>query len=145
MDSAFLKQKLGFEETLISIDIDKAGKISFSMPEHLKNKKGIYVFVLGEKFPRLKGETDILYIGSTTRTYGERLSQYINPDVEGRQRTNRRINNGLRRLLQNGKLVFLLFKPMEDNPRIKELENQLIEMFEKEHWELPPYNHQSGG
>lgn len=96
---------------------------------------GVYVFrnAGAKTFGRLRGQSDILYIGSTESEGGlkQRFSHYLHPGPT--QWTNQRIHNLLRRY------------PMEiawfvcDNP--VNLENNLLKQYISEHDELPLLNH----
>lgn len=103
--------------------------------EEAPRRKGIYIIRVetGKPFGRLQGESDILYIGSTTSDGGlkQRLMQYFHPGPT--QWTNRRLND------------FLKKYPMEiascpcEEP--KNLEHDLLRRYLSEHDELPPFNH----
>jgi hypothetical protein len=100
--------------------------------------KDIGVYVIrkagGRRFGRLRGKSDILYIGSATSQGGlkQRLQHYFRPGR--RQLTNQRINE------------FAKKYPMEvawclsHEPN---LEYELLKQYLKEHDELPPLNHAS--
>jgi hypothetical protein len=93
---------------------------------------GIYIMKHIEPFGRLRGTSDILYIGSTTSSIRQRLLGYLNPGPT--QRTNIRIN----KMLQKYNIRISWHKM--DHP--KELETQLLEQYYKEHDEQPPFNFQ---
>ena len=98
-------------------------------------QSGVYVLrkAQGVLFGRLRGESDILYIGSTQARGGlkQRLRQYLHPGPT--QWTNLRIHE--------------LAKKCEmevgwcqcDEPR--NIEHQLLQQYLQEHDELPPLNH----
>ena len=95
---------------------------------------GVYVIRRnGDRFGRLRGNSDILYIGKTTGQNGMRvrIGAYFNPGLT--QWTNQRIHLFLQRQM-----------PMEisfvvtENPR--QLESQLIQQYIEDHDELPPFN-----
>ena len=108
------------------------------------NNTGVYVFVLGEKFNRLIGETDILYIGQsggTKRGKGRpvynRLIDYCIGSEKAPQ--DKRVHDSLERLIKAGKSVILFFKAVEKNNCEKE-ESDLLKQFSGKHIELPPLN-----
>jgi len=98
---------------------------------------GIYIFRMarGECFSRLKGETDILYIGSGEGKQGlkGRLQQYLRP---GRtQWTNKRIHAMAKKYAME--IAWCLWKEAGN------LELQLLRQYFDDHDELPPLNHAS--
>jgi len=99
------------------------------------DQRGAYVFrsVGGRSFGRLKGKSDILYIGSTTSKRGlrQRFYNYLHPGPT--QWTNQRIHDLLKRY-QMEVAWFVCKKPVN-------IENSLLTQYEREHDELPPLNH----
>ena len=93
---------------------------------------GIYIMRLGKHFGRLRGTSDILYIGSTTSSIRQRLGGYFNPGPT--QRTNIRIN----KMLQKYTIQVAWYET--ENP--KKLETKLLEQYFEEHDEQPPFNYQ---
>jgi len=98
---------------------------------------GIYIFRMarGECFSRLKGETDILYIGSGEGKQGlkGRLQQYLRP---GRtQWTNKRIHAMAKKYAME--IAWCLWEEAGN------LELQLLRQYFDDHDELPPLNHAS--
>ncbi len=93
---------------------------------------GIYVMRINESFGRLRGSSDILYIGKTTSSIRQRLAGYLNPGST--QRTNIRINN----MLERYPIEIAWF--LTDNP--SQLETTLLEQYFEEHDEQPPFNYQ---
>jgi len=93
---------------------------------------GIYIMKHSEPFGRLRGSSDILYIGSTISSMRERLAGYLNPGPT--QRTNIRIN----KMLQ--KYTIRIAWHETDNP--KQLESKLLVRYFNEHDEQPPFNYQ---
>lgn len=95
---------------------------------------GIYIFRIaqGKRFGRLKGESDIMYIGSTKGSRGlrGRLQQYFSP---GRtQWTNKRI-----RAMAKKYSMEIAWYPYAEAGN---LELQLLRRYFKDHDELPPLN-----
>lgn len=113
----------------------------------LKNKEGIlerstldigvYIIRTDKSFGRLKGSSDILYIGKTNTKGGfkTRMKQYFNPGPS--QLTNIRINNFL-----NNNHVFMEILFLKDNDP-ESLERDLLKKYMEEHLELPPFNRNS--
>lgn len=103
--------------------------------EKAPSKQGVYILRKngGQSFGRLKGKSDLLYIGSTEANNGlkQRLKQYLNPGPT--QWTNLRINKLLKKY--NVEVSWCL----SNEPR--NLEHQLLNRYLNEHDELPPFNH----
>jgi excinuclease UvrABC nuclease subunit len=94
-------------------------------------KPGAYVIRMsgGKLFPRLKGETDIVYIGSS-KNLRRRFYWFLKPGPT--QWTSQRIN-------QFSKKYRLEIAWLEnDNP--KNIEHNLLRDFLSQHDELPPLN-----
>jgi len=89
----------------------------------------------GKYSGRLKGESDILYIGSTEGKHGlrGRLQQYLRP---GRtQQTNKRIYEMAKKY--DMEIAWCLCGEASN------LEHQLLRRYFEDHDELPPLNHAS--
>ena len=98
---------------------------------------GIYIFRMaqGKRLERLKGESDIFYIGSTEGKHGlrGRLQQYLRP---GRtQWTNKRIREMAKKY--DMEIAWCLCGEASN------LEHQLLQRYFEDHDELPPLNHAS--
>jgi hypothetical protein len=76
MNSKELESK-GFKE-FPNFDIKKCGLKKY--PEYIDwlAKSGVYVFCLEDEFPRLKGETDVLYIGQAGNRNGRPIWRRLN-------------------------------------------------------------------
>jgi len=113
------------------------GTFKFNI-EGYEDKKGIYVFILDEEFPRFKGKTDILYIGKTENTFKSRFSGYKNPSKD--QRTNRKLYRYFKQLLEEKKDIYVLLLSYEDIKKVilenldehEEILNQQLEEFKKD-------------
>lgn len=98
------------------------------------NSLGAYVIRhKGGQFGRLRGNSDILYIGKSTGQNGmrARINSYFNPGPT--QWTNQRIHSFLQREVPM-EISFVI----TENPR--QLESQLLQQYVKDHDELPPFN-----
>ena len=101
---------------------------------------GVYAFRLNKKFKRLKGETDIIYIGKSNQNPSRnkrpglwhRLNNYRQNNKGGSQRL-KDIEN-----LFGGKNKIQYAYEVCDNPR--EVEKELLESYYEIHMELPPMN-----
>ena len=99
-------------------------------PEH-----GVYVMRLNRVFGRLKGESDILYVGSTDDLHQRIVNNYW----RGRGgETTKRIRNYLfsKNYLSQVEVSWVVCQ----SP--KNLEAKILERYENEHHELPPWNRQ---
>lgn len=100
-------------------------------------EQGVYVIrkSRGQCFWRLRGQSDIFYMGSTIAKGGlkQRLSQYLHPGPS--QLTNIRIN----KLLNKYEMEVAWCTCNEPG----NLEHQLLRQYVEEHDELPPLNHAS--
>jgi hypothetical protein len=105
--------------------------------QSVPKQHGIYVFRMaqGECFKRLKGESDILYIGSTEGKHGlrGRLQQYLRPGPT--QLTNKRIHAKAKKYGME-----IAWCPCDE---ASNLELQLLHQYLEDHDELPPLNHAS--
>ncbi len=97
-------------------------------------KPGVYAIRMknGVRFGRLRGESDIVYMGRTAKGLRGRLRQYFNPDPT--QLTNRRVNQLMRRYD-----LEVAWKE-DQNPSITE--HNLLLQYVTDHDELPPLNRQ---
>ena len=100
-------------------------------------RHGIYIFRVarGECSRRLKGESDILYIGSAEGKHGlrGRLQQYLRPGPT--QWTNKRIHAMAKKY--NMEVAWCLSEEASN------LEFQLLHRYFEDHDELPPLNRTS--
>jgi hypothetical protein len=98
---------------------------------------GIYIFRMARSkfFGRLKGESDILYIGSAESKHGlrGRLRQYLHPGPT--QWTNKRIREMAKKYAME--IGWCLCEEASN------LELQLLHRYIDDHDELPPLNHAS--
>jgi hypothetical protein len=96
---------------------------------------GVYILrqAGGKLFGRLRGSSDILYVGSSTCKGGlrQRLSHYFHPGPT--QWTNLRINRYL------GKYMMEVVWLPTSNPL--NLEHKLLTRYIEDHDEQPPFNH----
>lgn len=128
------------------MDSASIGHLGFSVwhPFQLTDKESILkmattdmgVYVIrrkGDRFGRLRGRSDILYIGKTEARKGmnARIGAYFNPGPT--QWTNQRINLFLKRR----EPMEISFVIMRSPGR---LESQLLAQYLAEHDELPPLN-----
>ena len=105
--------------------------------EHVPRQHGIYIFRMarGECFSRLKGESDIFYIGSAEGNHGlrGRLHQYLRPGPS--QLTNKRIHTVAKKY--DMEIAWCVCEEAGN------LELQLLHRYLEDHDELPPLNHAS--
>ncbi len=100
---------------------------------------GVYIILLGGSEPRLRGNSDIAYIGKATNLKGlrGRVRQYFHPGPT--QRTNKAMNQ---RLCGDACVLRIGFISADSAASARRLESDLLIQFEREHQQLPPYNRQ---
>jgi len=129
LDSASL-EKYGFKEWYKLIDIRK-GVVDVPVAPT------VYVIRFNRKFGRLKGESDILYIGSTSDLHHRIVENYL------RGRGGKTVKRIRKYLLNKGYLeVAEVSWIVTENH--EELENRLLKEYEEYHHELPPWNRAGG-
>ncbi len=108
---------------------------------------GIYVLAVEKRFCRLRGDTDILYIGQSGgakrgkgRYMRERLGDYCIGSASAPQ--DKKVHDTLQQLPRNVGKVVVLYKPQPREDCLK-AEKELLEEFRSEHLELPSLNDQS--
>jgi hypothetical protein len=103
--------------------------------DYADEKTGIYEIRMkdGKKFGRVRGESDIVYIGSTTKSFKSRFRGYMKPDRS--QKTNQHV-----KWFSTKYELEVAFLPIE---KPKFYESLLIDAYIADHDELPPLNHQS--
>lgn len=104
--------------------------------EKIPEEAAIYVFCLKREIERLRGKTDIIYVGETSDLQN-RMDEYSG-NWKKRGGTGHRICKNLRRLGEHVNLFFKLAEKL-NTPR-REYEGQLLTEFSKEHHELPSWN-----
>ena len=103
--------------------------------DYADKKAGVYEIRMkdGRKFGRVRGESDIVYIGSTTKSFKSRFRGYMKPGRD--QPTNQHVKWFSKKY--EIEVAFLLI----GKPRL--YESLLIDTYIADHDELPPLNHQS--
>ncbi|MEM0149194.1 MAG: hypothetical protein QW346_02935 [Candidatus Micrarchaeaceae archaeon] len=99
--------------------------------EYATNENGVYCMRLQEAICRVKGKSDIAYIGSATNGFKTRFRGYMNPGPT--QKTNIRVKEFSRKYKLE--VSFLV----TDKPKF--YESLLLEEYLADHDELPPLNH----
>jgi hypothetical protein len=100
----------------------------------------VYALLHEHAFGRLKGESRILYIGSTGMLGGDsdscRLRIYRYPNGQHARELRRRTEL----LIASGAAVTFQWKDVATKDEATLLESVLLERYAEEHWELPPFN-----
>ena len=94
-------------------------------------KAGVYTISSKKEFGRVKGKSNIIYIGSSNNVR-KRLLKLIN--VKKKHTANKRIEQ----LKEHG---ISLFFGVEYSSKYKDLEHNKIETYVRKHLETPPLNH----
>jgi hypothetical protein len=113
--------------------------------DHAPEKPGVYIFRLirTPTLARLKGHSDIIYIGSTKkgeRTLRDRLKDHLRPRGDKRD-----LGYRLKRVTDEAGSVEVAWRVFDSHDSAQECERQLLKRFEKDHIELPPLNRQETG
>jgi hypothetical protein len=97
---------------------------------------GVYVVRATKAVKRIRGESDIVYIGSACNQNGlrGRISQYFSPGPT--QITNKRILA----LIEESADYEIGWRPVAAKSRVVELEQELLERYFTDHGERPPQN-----
>lgn len=95
---------------------------------NVPHQSGVYFVFNDKEFPRLKGKTKIVYIGTATNLY-KRLT--------GRRNALPRFTT----LRKNGFSLTFKFYTTKTREEARELEAKKLKIFERNHLELPPLNH----
>ena len=108
-----------------------------SLLSKVPRSMGVYAFRHAEPFSRVRGSSDILYIGSATNRNGlrGRIGQYFSPGPT--QRTNQRI---LALITQEKGAYSVSWVETHEIARAKAFEQDLLGKYLQEHGELPPQN-----
>jgi hypothetical protein len=96
---------------------------------------GVYAIRNGTDYNRLRGQSDIYYIGCATNANGLRFRIYQMFHPGPTQSTNKRV---LKELSETPTLEISYFETPTANAKM--LESALLERYENEHGELPPGN-----
>lgn len=98
------------------------------------DRPGVYQVRVDFTFGRLKGNSSVVSIGSAVPNLRRRLlDQRIgNPD--------RFLSRAEKWLRQAGHTLQFRYATTVDGPTARNLEAQMLEDYEREHWELPPSN-----
>ncbi len=119
-------QKYGFKEWYRLTDIIK-GIVEVPITP------ATYALRLDHKFGRLRGSSDLLYIGSTSNLHFRIIENYLG----GRgDKTTKRIRDYLfnKGYLEATEVSWIITQNYE------KIESKLLAEYEKEHHELPPWN-----
>src|SRR5260370_32446501 len=103
-------------------------------------KPGIYVFRLNQAINRLKGKSDIVYIGSTVkgrRTIQDRLKDHL-----GVRKVERNTAYYLERVQREVNTLEVSWKALETHDEAMDEERVLLVKYMADHIEFPPLNRQ---
>jgi len=106
----------------------------------IQNGPAVYALLHEHAFGRLRGESRILYVGSTGRLGGDsdscRLRIYRYPNGQHARGLRRRTEL----LIDSGVVVTFHWKDVATKEDALVLESMLLDQYAVEHWELPPFN-----
>ena len=113
--------------------------------KQVSTRPGIYVIRKHSgQFGRLRGKSDILYIGSTETTGGlrTRLRRYLYPSRHST--TDNRVHQFLKRYEMD--IAWCAFEKPHQSHKLKSYkprnaEYRLLQLYVEQHYELPPLNH----
>lgn len=116
-------------------------RFSKTTVDRARREPGVYVFRLaeGRTFPRLVGESDLVYIGSST-SLQRRLRDHLRPREDERD-----IGYRLKRVEDQVSALELAWKTFETYGDAETLEWELLEQYQRDHIEFPPLNRQESG
>jgi excinuclease UvrABC nuclease subunit len=103
--------------------------------ERAPGQPGVYIFRLAESFRRLKGDSDLIYVGSGS------LRNRLRNHLTGRGDVNRRLERVAREI---GTLE-LAWRTHATAQEAKDNEGELLAVYDSEHLELPPLNRSESG
>jgi hypothetical protein len=116
--------------------------------EEYGNHAGVYVITANQKFPRVCGESDIMYFGSAGRTKKDKgvvgrlwchLPPKEWPSAKYHEKGIGKELEELKRRCPHLKFSFR-YRFMRSKEAAEREETRLIEEYRKKHLELPPYN-----
>lgn len=110
---------------------------------HFSSAPAVYALMLGERFPRLLGSSQVLYIGQTGQLGGDsdRSRLYGHRYPSGPH--GRLIRSKADRLLDLGHTITFRWAVVEDKETSRRIEAALLQMHLDEHLEFPPFNGKS--
>jgi len=117
-----------------NLSINNWKKFKNIQENNIPGKKGLYVLRLNERFGRLKGSSDILYIGWSENLRHRLWDNYKTGTGGG---TTQRVHNYLKKKDYSERVEIGWEVGV---PRDKE--KRLLKQYEQEHHELPPWNRQ---
>lgn len=128
MNSKYLLQS-GFSG---SVRLKIEGEQNF---EKIPIKAAVYALVYQKLFRRLKGNSDIIYIGSTFNRRGlrKRIRQFLHPGPT--QTTSIRVNALIREI---GSVA--VYWRLMNKRNVRKKEKSLLKKYYNDHRELPPLN-----
>jgi len=115
-------------------------------PERVAASPAVYMIALERPFPRFRGTSRILYVGSTRRIGGQtstcRLRTYRNPGNGHGKYIGRVLRFLMAERADAVPLLYMCVKP--DANAARRSERRLLRQYKYEHLELPPLNRRTG-
>lgn len=111
----------------------------------LEGLPAVYMLTLGRRFGRLRGSSNILYIGQTGELGGDtqkcrlRIYRYPNGDHA------RKLRRAVEELLASNERVAFGWRLLATKEDAEAEESRLLQVYRQEHLELPPFNNKPSG
>lgn len=102
--------------------------------EDVPDEPGVYEIRTDYEFGRLRGNSRVVYVGSTVKSLKKRLVHQRIKDPE------KNLSGTEKLLREAGHALEFRFATAPDGKTAKHMEAQRLMDYEKEHWELPPGN-----
>lgn len=111
-------------------------KTVFSTPEAKINKEIVYIWATDKNISRLKGESNIIYIGKTINSIHDRHFKYANLEATGRRNRPR-----YKHIIESfGPISFYVTNYKDIGSNVKDAEKKLLQAYFDDHLEYPPLN-----
>ncbi|MHB8058416.1 MAG: hypothetical protein ACYDHC_11050 [Desulfuromonadaceae bacterium] len=127
---------MAFPEKISNLAADDFRKV-FGCEMAGKSKEVVYVWRSEEKIRRLKGESDIIYIGQTKHSFRERYYQYA-----GMHATTKANSLKFKHIIENYGAISISVAPFSKyGESLQKAEGQLLWWYFQNHCEYPPINY----
>lgn len=104
------------------------------------DEAAVYAICTSDSFPRLRGNSSVVYIGSSLRLGGRSDGSRLYSYRYSPQPHSKKIRDGVAALEQDGYSVHLRWLQMKTEQEAREFESKLLAQHREEHLEYPPFN-----